>query len=110
LAGELTAGTGKVGVRLPAGAELCSLLRQCGGALTATSANPAGQAPARTAREVVNYFPTGLSLILDGGTVDITKPSTVLDLSGTTPFLIREGAISRDSLKEFLWTLGRELV
>jgi L-threonylcarbamoyladenylate synthase len=89
----LTAGTGTIGIRLPADADVRNLLRACGGALTATSANLSGQPPARTAQEVESYFPTGIDLIIDGGEVAITQPSTVLDLSGEEPRLIREGAI-----------------
>ncbi len=53
----LTAGTGTVGVRLPDDAQARAIVRACGGLLTATSANPAGRPPARTAREVADYFP-----------------------------------------------------
>jgi L-threonylcarbamoyladenylate synthase len=98
---ELTAGTNSLGVRLPDDENVRSLVRACGGALTATSANVSGHPPARTAREVENYFPEGLDLIIDGGEVTATQPSTVLDLSGTEARLIREGAVSREELKEF---------
>jgi len=99
---ELTAGTRTVGIRLPAAEEVRALLRSCGGALTATSANPAGQPPARSAEEVGRYFTDGIDLVIDGGEVTATEPSTVLDLSGEIPKLIREGAISRAELNEFL--------
>jgi L-threonylcarbamoyladenylate synthase len=96
---ELTAGTGTIGIRLPADADVRNLVRACGGALTATSANLSGQPPARTAQEVESYFPTGIDLIIDGGEVTITQPSTVLDLSGEEPRLIREGAITMTELE-----------
>ncbi len=99
---ELTAGTHSLGVRLPADEDVRALVRICGGALTATSANPSGQAPARSATEVANYFPDGLDLILDGGEVEVDLPSTVVDLTGSTPRLVREGAISRAELKDLL--------
>jgi L-threonylcarbamoyladenylate synthase len=99
---ELTAGSGTIGVRLPDDANVRDLLRACGGALTATSANLSGQPPARTAQEVESYFPTGIDLIIDGGEVAITQPSTVLDLSGEEPRLIREGAIRLGDLEESL--------
>jgi L-threonylcarbamoyladenylate synthase len=98
---ELTAGTNSLGVRLPDDDTVRSLVRACGGALTATSANVSGRPPARTAKEVENYFPEGIDLIIDGGEAMATQPSTVLDLSGTEARLIREGAISREELKEF---------
>jgi L-threonylcarbamoyladenylate synthase len=70
--------------------------------LTATSANVSGQPPARTAKEVENYFPEGIDLIIDGGEVTATRPSTVLDLSGSEARLVREGAVSREALSDLL--------
>jgi L-threonylcarbamoyladenylate synthase len=99
---ELTAGTGTIGIRLPADADVRDLLRTCGGGLTATSANLSAQPPARTAQEVESYFPVGIDLIIDGGDVTVTQPSTVLDLSGEQPHLIREGAIKWGDLEESL--------
>jgi L-threonylcarbamoyladenylate synthase len=90
----VTAGTGTVGVRLPADLSVRDLVRECGGALTATSANPAGCDPARSAEEVRNYFPAGLDLIIDGGQVTAIEPSTVVDATTSRPRVIREGAIS----------------
>jgi L-threonylcarbamoyladenylate synthase len=104
---ELTAGTRTIGVRLPDDDSVRALVRACGGALTATSANASGQPPARTAKEVENYFPAGIDLIIDGGEVTTTEPSTVLDLSGPKTRLIREGAISREELGEFLEDEGK---
>lgn len=103
----LTAGTGTVGVRLPDDEEAREIVRACGGLLTATSANPAGRPPARSAAEVAGYFPSGVALLIDGGECRSELPSTVLDVSGASPRLIREGALSRASLEESLRRLGR---
>ena len=89
----ITAATGTVGVRLPADQSVRDLVRQCGGALTATSANPAGRAPARSAQMVRNYFPEGIDLIIDGGLVKVFEPSTVVDATTSPPRIIREAAI-----------------
>jgi L-threonylcarbamoyladenylate synthase len=89
----ITAGTGTVGVRLPTDAIVRDLVRNCGGALTATSANPAGRDPARSAEAVLNYFPTGIDLIVDGGHVTAIEPSTVVDATSSPARVIREGAI-----------------
>jgi L-threonylcarbamoyladenylate synthase len=99
---ELTAGTDSIGLRLPDNENVRDLVRVCGGALTATSANVSGKPPARTAKEVEEYFPTGIDLIIDGGQVTTTEPSTVLDLTGSEPRLIREGAVPRSSLADVL--------
>ncbi len=103
---ELTAGTSTIGVRLPDDEKVRALVRTCGGALTATSANVSGSAPARNAAEVEKYFPRGIDLIIDGGDVTATEPSTVLDLSAAEPRLVREGAVSREELAEILKTVG----
>src|ERR1700674_2467616 len=64
---EVTAGTETIGVRLPDDDNVRALVRECGGALTATSANPSGSDPARTAGEVESYFDAAVDLIVDGG-------------------------------------------
>jgi L-threonylcarbamoyladenylate synthase len=102
LSNDLTSGTGTIGVRLPDNESLRDLIRLCGGALTATSANLTGATPARTAEEVAHYFQTGLELILDSGDTTATSASTVLDVTTEVPRLIREGLISRGKLEEIL--------
>lgn len=98
---ELTAGTGTVGIRLPNDEAVRDLVRSCGGALTATSANPSGETPGRSAQEVARYFPQAVDLIIDGGEVNVTEPSTVVDLSGRDFVMVREGAIKREELNSF---------
>lgn len=98
---DLTAGTKTLGLRLPHTPEVRDLVRACGGALTATSANPSGKPPALTAAEVEKYFPE-IDLIINGGTVRATDPSTVLDVSSSPVKLLREGAIKRGELAEWL--------
>jgi L-threonylcarbamoyladenylate synthase len=105
----LTAGTGTVGVRLPADEHARRVVRASGGALTATSANPAGLPPARNAVEAARYFPHGLALVIDGGPSLTELPSTVLDVTGDRPRLIREGVVTRSELEETLRAEGFEL-
>jgi L-threonylcarbamoyladenylate synthase len=95
---EITVGTGTVGVRLPNDEDVRLLVRGCGGVLTATSANPAGREPARSAAEVRAYFPEGIDLIVDGGEVTATEPSTVLDATVSPPRIVREGAIRANEI------------
>jgi L-threonylcarbamoyladenylate synthase len=99
---ELTASTHSLGVRLPDDDNVRALVRACGGALTATSANVSGQPPARNAREVESHFSSGIDLIVDGGEVTASEASTVLDVSSSEPRLVREGAVSREQLKDLL--------
>jgi L-threonylcarbamoyladenylate synthase len=95
---EITAGTRTIGIRLPADEDVRNLVQACGGALTATSANPSSKPAAKTAGEVAAYFPAGVDLIIDGGASRSHQPSTVLDVSGEIVQLIREGAISMPDL------------
>ena len=92
LPAEITAGTGTVGVRVPADEDVRDLVRECGGALTATSANPSGSEPARSAKEVREYFGDRIDLVIDGGEVTATEPSTVLDVTTSPMRIIRQGA------------------
>ncbi|HEX8846877.1 MAG TPA: L-threonylcarbamoyladenylate synthase [Pyrinomonadaceae bacterium] len=103
---ELTAGSGTIGLRLPDDEGVRAFIRACGGALTATSANLAGEPPAHTAEEVARSFPSKIDLIIDGGPAPGDKPSTVLDVSGKEARLIREGAVSWQALEETLRSFG----
>jgi len=105
----LTAGTGTIGVRLPADEHALAVVRASGGALTATSANPAGLPPARSAEEAAGYFHEGLALVIDGGPSLTELPSTVLDVTGERPRLVREGVVTRSELEETLRAEGFEL-
>ena len=91
---EITAGTQTIGVRLPDDEKVRALVRACGGALTATSANPSQQEPAKTALEVSSYFSDGIDLIIDDGDAGTDQPSTVVDVCDVEPRLIREGVVS----------------
>lgn len=106
----LTAGTGTVGVRLPDDREARAIVTACGGVLTATSANPAAQPPARTAAEAADYFPRGLGLVIDGGPARTELPSTVLDVSGARPRLIREGVLPRGEIEATLRSINSSLL
>lgn len=102
LPSELTAGTATIGVRLPADQRVRKLVRACGRALTATSANTSGQPPAFSAEEVQSYFPEGLDMIVDGGWSIAPEPSTVVDVTSPHPRVIRKGAISVNELMPLL--------
>jgi L-threonylcarbamoyladenylate synthase len=100
LPGELTAGTKSVGVRLPDDESVRSLVRACGGALTATSANPSGEPAARSAAEALKYFGERVDLIVDGGATKTDQPSTVVDTTSDNEVkLVREGGIPWDEIQ-----------
>jgi L-threonylcarbamoyladenylate synthase len=91
---EITAGTETVGIRLPGDDKVRTLIDACGGALTATSANPANEAPAKSAAEVQAYFGDEIDLIVDDGAARTDQPSTVVDARANEAMLIREGVVS----------------
>ena len=99
---EITGGTGTVGIRVPGLALARHLARSLTRPVTGTSANVHGAPPCRTAPEVVCAFPEGLDLVLDGGPTPGGAPSTVLDLSGGAPRIVRHGAVPVASLRPFL--------
>jgi L-threonylcarbamoyladenylate synthase len=93
----LTAGQPTIGVRVPGHAELRSLLRTTG-PLAATSANRSGAPDTATAAEVLAQFDGRIPLILaDDEVIDRHKPrvpSTIVDLTGTLPRIVRPGPIA----------------
>ena len=78
-------------VRIPSHPLLLELLARVG-PLTATSANVTGQASLTTTEEVLRALSTGLALVLDGGTTTGGLPSTLIDVAGPAPKLLRSGA------------------
>ena len=93
LAPEVTAGTGRVGLRLPAAAIAVALIGAASCPLTATSANLSGQKECSTAQQVNDCLGDRLALILDGGTSPQSQPSTVVNLEGDSWEILREGAV-----------------
>jgi hypothetical protein len=69
------------------------------GPLAVSSANRTGQPAATTADEAERQLGEAVSVYLDGGPCADSIPSTILDLTGTIPTLLRAGAISVDRLR-----------
>jgi L-threonylcarbamoyladenylate synthase len=91
---------GLVGVRVPNHIVALSLTRACGHALTATSANRTGQPATADPDEVAGQLPA-LDVLLDAGKAPGGPASTLVDLSGGAPRLVRAGATSWDRVLEF---------
>lgn len=90
---SLTAGTGTIGIRIPAHPVALALLAQIGRPLTATSANRSGGPSPTSAGEVLAVLRGDLDSLLDAGPTPGGLPSTVVDVTGEQPRLIRAGAI-----------------
>lgn len=94
-----------IGLRLPQNKTAINLVGKCGFPITSTSANISGQQPPREARAIYNQFKNKKyqpDLILDAGTLPVSLPSTILDLSGKKVKIIRVGAVSVKKLTEVL--------
>ncbi|MPZ99063.1 MAG: threonylcarbamoyl-AMP synthase [Dehalococcoidia bacterium] len=97
LPAPVVSASGTIGVRKPDDVHARAVIRECGGLLAVTSANRHGDAPATSAQEVAATFGMGL-MILDGGPRPGGLASTVVDLSGERPRVLREGQVTAADL------------
>jgi len=95
---RLTGGTGKIGVRISSHPVVRHLFTCLPGPVTTTSANLTGTAPASSAEQIAQTFPEGIGCILDAGP-HRGVGSTVVDLTGACPVILREGTISGDAIR-----------
>ncbi len=93
LPGRLTGSSGKIGVRMPDSRFLQDCMRSISGPLVSTSANFAGEPPASRFADVDSRIIEGVDLWIEDieETTSESKVSTVVDLSGDSPFIVREG-------------------
>jgi L-threonylcarbamoyladenylate synthase len=91
---------GLVGVRVPDHDVALALARACGHAVTATSANRSGEQATADPDEVAAALPD-LDFLIDAGKAPGGPPSTLVDLSGNAPRLVRAGAIPWNRVLEF---------
>jgi tRNA threonylcarbamoyl adenosine modification protein (Sua5/YciO/YrdC/YwlC family) len=80
----------QVGVRVPDAPVATALVRGLGRPLATTSASLPGEDPLIDAKDIQDRLGAALELILDGG-VTLNEPSTVLDLTGPSPVVVRQG-------------------
>jgi L-threonylcarbamoyladenylate synthase len=90
-----------VAVRVPGDAVARALAAAAGHAITSTSANVSGQPPLSTADEVSSTFGDRIDVLIDAGPAPGGLPSTIVDVTGEAPVLIRAGAIAWDRVLEF---------
>jgi L-threonylcarbamoyladenylate synthase len=90
---RLTAGTGTLGVRMPAHPVALALVRAARLPVTAPSANPSGAEPPTTAMDVKRYFDGAVDLILDGGATAGGAGSTIADCTVWPPRVLRQGPV-----------------
>jgi len=94
----VTAGGDTVGMRWPFHPFMQAVIRECGFPLAAPSANPANALSPTTARHVADAFGDVIPLIVDGGESNVGIESTVVDVTGPVPRILRPGMISSEDI------------
>ena len=72
------------------------------GPLAVSSANVSGQPPATTVDQAREQLGDSVAVYLDGGPCSIGEPSTIVDLSGPGPRILREGAVTAERVGEVI--------
>ncbi len=90
---------GTVAVRMPANEIALALLQQTG-PMAVSSANLSGSPPATTAAAAMDQLGDSVSVYLDGGPCEADVPSTIVDLTGDMPRLLRVGVLPIGKLRE----------
>ena len=99
-----TGGLDTVAVRMPSDPVASRLIALAGVPVAAPSANLSGRPSPTTARHVWQDMNGRINMILDGGPVGIGLESTIVDVSGPVPVLLRPGAITLEMLRD---TVGK---
>ena len=101
----VTSGHPTVAIRIPNHPVAIELLKQSGLCIAAPSANPFGYTSPTTAAHVEDFLGSRIDAVLDGGACDIGIESTIIDLSGITPKVLRLGGLPYEQLTEVLGEL-----
>lgn len=100
--GAVTGGQDTVGIRVPSHPLALLVLQAFGGALAAPSANKFGQISPTSAAHVASEFPDTDLLILDGGACQIGVESTIIDVTGDAPRILRPGRVRSADVERVL--------
>jgi L-threonylcarbamoyladenylate synthase len=96
----VAAGGSTVGLRWPSHAFFQSVIRECGFPLAAPSANPSDQLSPTTAEHVIAGLGERIPLIVDAGPCAVGIESTVVDVTGGRPRILRPGIISAEQISQ----------
>jgi L-threonylcarbamoyladenylate synthase len=102
LAAAVSAGTGRVGVRVPAHEIARAICRGVDRPVTATSANRSGQPATADPDDVERALGEVVDLLVDAGHAPGGLPSTIVDVTGRAPRLVRPGAVPWDDIEAWL--------
>lgn len=101
----LTAGSGRIGIRISSHPVARSLAKMLEKPITATSANLSGLPECIAASEVIDQIGERIDAAVDGGITPGGLGSTILDVTGDAPVVLRAGVIPETSIQEILDTL-----
>ncbi|MGE7386226.1 L-threonylcarbamoyladenylate synthase [Streptomyces sp. NPDC004126] len=99
---EATGGLETVAVRVPDHPVALELLAAFGGGVTAPSANRFGSVSPTTAEHVAAELGEAVDLVLDGGPCQVGVESTIVDVTGEVPSILRPGGVTREDLEAVL--------
>jgi L-threonylcarbamoyladenylate synthase len=97
----LTAGSGKIGLRVSSHLGAQGIVQKLKRPLTATSANLSGAPECTRASEVAEQIGDKIDVIIDLGDTPGTDGSTIIDVTCDPPVILREGAISRKTIEKY---------
>jgi len=99
---NVTAGLDTVAIRMPSHPAALALIRTAGVPVAAPSANPSGKPSPTKASHVFNDIGGKIKYILDGGDCEVGIESTVLDISGEVPKILRPGYVTYEELNDMI--------
>lgn len=99
---ETTGGLNTVAIRMPSHPAAMELIKKSGVYIAAPSANTSGRPSPTTAEHVVDDLSGRIEAIIDGGPVGIGIESTIVDLTGEIPTILRPGYITKRMLEEIV--------
>lgn len=99
---EATGGLETVAVRVPDHPVALAMLSAFGGGITAPSANRFGSVSPTTADHVRAELGDAVDFVLDGGSCQVGVESTIVDVTGETPSILRPGGVTREDLEAVL--------
>ena len=106
LLANLTAGTKKIGIRLPGHNVASALVKAAGSPITGTSANLSGNAGCFQVNDLDEKIVDSVDLILDAGPLKGGVGSTVVDVTGETPMILRQGELSQKDISNVIDNLS----
>lgn len=99
---ETTGGLNTVAVRMPSHPVALKFIEYAGGYVAAPSANVSGRPSPTKAKYVIEDMTGRIDMILDGDGIDIGLESTIVDMTGERPEILRPGYITKDMLEKIL--------